>query len=283
MITQDQIIEARSIIKGKVHRTPLVPATSIGQQFGAQLFLKCENLQKTGSYKPRGGLNKVAHLSDEEKRRGLVVMSAGNLAQGVAFAARQVGVPCAVVMPSTAPIAKINAVKGYCADVVLHDDPATWFDKVEEVRAQRGAVVVDPWGDPLLLAGYATIGMEIVEDLPDVECVVVPVGGGSLIGGIASAIKLGRPSVRVIGVECASGTLMQQSLAAGKPLRITRTAVRRRVCDGQRRRDQRGDALAAATVQAGGGRRGRGGRGRAARGPGASQAQRASRRDSQRR
>ena len=190
---------------------------------GVRLHVKCENLQKTGSYKPRGGLNRLAQLDPEEKRRGVLVMSAGNLAQGVAYAARQAGVGCWVSMLATAPAAKIEAVRGYGAEVVLHPDPATWFEGVEALRVKLGAVLIDAWADAGLIAGYGSIGGEILEDLSDVDAVVVPVGGGTLISGIATAIKLARPTVRVVGAECASGRLVRDSVAAGKPLRIART------------------------------------------------------------
>jgi threonine dehydratase len=223
MITRDQLGQARAVIGGHVHRTPILSVASLGARCGVELHVKCENLQKTGSYKPRGGLNRIAQLGAEEKRRGVIVMSAGNLAQGVAYAARQAGVRCWVVMLETASATKIQAVRDYGAEVVLHPDPRTWFDRVEQLRARHGAIVIDPWADEALIAGYGSIGSEILEDLPDVETVVVPVGGGTLISGIATAIKLRRPTVRVVGVECASGRLLYESVAAGRPLRLTRT------------------------------------------------------------
>jgi threonine dehydratase len=223
MITRQAIDQARAVIAGHVHRTPLLSVASLGARCGVRLHVKCENLQKTGSYKPRGGVNRLAQLDPDEKRRGVIVMSAGNLAQGVAYAACQAGVHCWVSMLATASAAKIEAVRGYGAEVVLHPDPATWFDGVEALRVKHGAVLIDAWADAGLIAGYGTIGGEILEDLPDVDVVVVPVGGGTLISGIAAAIKLARPTARVVGVECASGRLVYDSVAAGKPLRITRT------------------------------------------------------------
>jgi threonine dehydratase len=222
MISREDLDRARAVIRGHVHRTPLLSAQSLGAASGIELHVKCENLQKTGAYKPRGGLNLVAGLDEAQKRRGLVVMSAGNLAQGVAYAAGRAGVLCWVVMLRTASAAKIRATQGYGAEVILHDDPVTWFDRVEEVRARHGALQVDPWGDPALVAGYGSIGGEILEQLPEVETVVVPVGGGTLVSGIAAAIKLHRPAVRVIGVELQSGRLVHDSIAAGKPLRLAR-------------------------------------------------------------
>ena len=217
MITREELDRARGVIRGKVHRTPLLSTESLGARCGVRLHVKCENLQKTGSYKPRGGVNRIAQLSADEKRRGVIVMSAGNLAQGVAYAARQAGVRCWVSMLSTAAAAKIDAVRGYGAEVVLHPDPATWFEGVEALRTQKGAILIDAWADAGLITGYGSIGAEILEDLPDVEVVVVPVGGGTLISGIAAAIKLHRPEVRVVGVECLPGRLVHDSVGAGKP------------------------------------------------------------------
>jgi threonine dehydratase len=222
MITREALDSARARILGHVHRTPLLSSASLGARCGVRLHVKCENLQKTGSYKPRGGVNRIGQLDAAEKRRGVLVMSAGNLAQGVAYAARQAGVRCWVSMLATAAAAKIDAVRGYGAEVVLHPDPATWFEGVEALRAEKGALLIDAWADAGLIAGYGSIGAEILEDLPDVEVVVVPVGGGTLVSGIAAAIKLRRPEVRVVGVECLPGRLVHDSVAAGKPQWIKR-------------------------------------------------------------
>jgi threonine dehydratase len=222
LITQAQIDEARAILKGKVHRTPLVPATTIGKQFGAQLYLKCENLQRTGSFKPRGALNKVAHLSAEEKAKGLIAVSAGNHAQGVAYAAQREGLKATIVMPENAPQAKADATRGYGAEVVLFGTIATIFEKAYEIQRERGYTFVHPFDDPYVIAGQATIGMEILEDVPDVDVIAVQIGGGGLLSGVAAAIKLNKPSVRVIGVESASGPAMQLSIQQGKIARITR-------------------------------------------------------------
>ncbi|MEP7200366.1 MAG: threonine/serine dehydratase [Chloroflexota bacterium] len=222
MITQAQIDEARSIIAGKVHRTPLVPATTIGQQFGAELYFKCENLQKTGSFKPRGALNKVAHLTAAEKAKGLIAVSAGNHAQGVAYAAQRENLKAIIVMPDNAPQAKVDATRGYGAEVVFGGDIGSIFDKALAMQREHGYTFVHPFDDPHVIAGQATIGMEILADLPDVEVVAVQIGGGGLLSGIAAAIKLNKPGVRVIGVESASGPAMQLSLQQGKAARITR-------------------------------------------------------------
>jgi len=213
---------AQERLAGKVHRTPLLSADSIGRRVGVRLFLKCENLQKTGSFKPRGALNKVLSLTVAERSKGIVTVSAGNHAQAVAWAARLVGAPCVVVMPSDAPRSKIDAVRGYGAEIVFHDDRGTLFVKLAEVRDARGMTFVHPFDDPVVLAGAGTVGLEIVEDLPEVDLVIVPVGGGGLLGGVATAVKFLRPESRVVAVELAAGPGLAPALAAGKPVPVPR-------------------------------------------------------------
>ncbi len=213
---------AQERIRGKVHRTPLLSAATLGDRVGARLFLKCENLQKTGSFKPRGALNKVLSLSSAERAKGIVTVSAGNHAQAVAWAARLVGTPCAVVMPSDAPRSKVEAVRGYRAEIVFHGDRGTLFVKLAEVRDSRGMTFVHPFDDPVVLAGAGTVGLELVEDLPEVDLVIVPVGGGGLLGGVATAIKSLRPAARVVAVELAAGPGLAPALAAGKPVPVPR-------------------------------------------------------------
>jgi threonine dehydratase len=193
-------------------------AQAIGARAGVELRLKCECFQKTGSFKPRGALNKVLSLPAADRARGLITVSAGNHAQAVAWAARHVGAPCVVVMPTAAPRSKLDAVRGYGAEVVLHDDRATLFDKLHEVEAARGLTFIHPFDDPVLLAGSATVGLELFEDAPDVEAVIVPVGGGGLLGGVASAIKALAPRVRIVAVELEAGPGLGPALAAGKPV-----------------------------------------------------------------
>jgi threonine dehydratase len=222
LIALSHIRAAAGRIAGKVHRTPLFTATGLGELFGARFFLKCENFQKTGSFKPRGALNKVLSLSPQERARGLVTVSAGNHAQALAWAARFAGAACTVVMPSGAPQSKIDATRGYGAEIVLHDDRATLFDKLAEVRDARGLVFVPPFDDPEIIAGAGTTGLEILEDLPDADVVLVPVGGGGVLAGIASAVKQFRPQAKVVGVELAEGPGLVPALAAGKPVTVTR-------------------------------------------------------------
>jgi threonine dehydratase len=222
VIPLPDIRAAAERIAGRVHRTPILSAASLGARAGVRLYLKCENLQKTGSFKPRGALNKVLSLSAEERARGLVTVSAGNHAQAVAWAAQIAGAACTVVMPTAAPQSKIDATRGYGAEIVLHDDRATLFDRLAEVRDARGLAFVHPFDDPDVVAGAGTIGLEILEDFADVDVVVVPVGGGGVLSGIASAIKQVRPRVRVVAVELAEGPGLAPALAAGKPVPVTR-------------------------------------------------------------
>ncbi len=222
MIPLDDIRAAAGRLRGKVHRTPLFSASQIGERAGVRLWLKCENFQKTGSFKPRGALNKVLSLSDADRARGLVTVSAGNHAAAVAWAARIAGCAAVVVMPTAAPRSKIEAVRGYGAEIVLHPDRATLFDRLREVQAARGLTFVHPFDDPVVLAGAGTAGLEIAEDATELDAVVVPVGGGGLLGGVASAVKQLRPRARVVAVELEAGPGLSPALAAGKPVTVTR-------------------------------------------------------------
>ncbi|MGH9364393.1 MAG: threonine/serine dehydratase, partial [Thermoanaerobaculia bacterium] len=217
-----EIRAAAARIAGKIHRTPILSAAQLGESARVRLFLKCESFQKTGSFKPRGALNKVLSLTEAERSRGLVTVSAGNHAQAVAWASRMARASCAVVMPTGAPRSKIEAVKGYGAEVILHEDRATLFDKLNEVREARGLTFVHPFDDPVVLAGAGTTGLEILEDLPEADYVLVPVGGGGLLGGVASAVKGLRPKTRVIAVELEAGPGLRPALSAGKPVPVPR-------------------------------------------------------------
>lgn len=222
MIGLEEVREAARRLAGKLHRTPLLSSVSLGERAGVCLFLKCESFQKTGSFKPRGALNRILALDPATRRRGLVTVSAGNHAQAVAWSARLVGAPCAVVMPADAPRGKMEAVRSYGAEIIAHPDRATLFDKLREVEAERGLVFVHPFDDPMVLAGAGTAGLEILEDLPEADAVVVPVGGGGLLGGIACAVKAIRPVCRVVGVELREGPGLEPALAAGRPVSVSR-------------------------------------------------------------
>jgi len=222
MLDLGVVLAARERIKGRVHHTPLFSSRILSELTGALLSLKCECFQKTGSFKARGALNKVLTLSDDERGAGLITVSAGNHAAAVAWAASQVGAPCVVVMPTDAPRSKVDAVRSYGAEVVAHEDRATLFDKLAQERDARGMVFVHPFDDPAVLGGAGTTGLEILEDLPDLDVVVVPVGGGGLLGGVATAIKSVAPDVRVVAVELAEGPGLQPALDAGEPVAVTR-------------------------------------------------------------
>lgn len=222
MLDFAMVLAAQERIKGRVHRTPLFSSRILSERAGAMLNLKCECFQKTGSFKARGALNKVLTLSDEERASGLITVSAGNHAGAVAWAASQVGAPCVVVMPTDAPTSKIDAVESYGAEIVTHPDRDTLFDKLAEERDARGMVFIHPFDDPAVLAGAGTTGLEILEDLPEVDVVVVPVGGGGLLGGVATAVKSVAPDVRIVAVELADGPGLQPALDADEPVAVAR-------------------------------------------------------------
>jgi threonine dehydratase len=216
------INRAAERIARHIVRTPLLACADLGERSGVTISLKCECFQQTGSFKARGALNKVLSLHAHEMKQGLIGVSAGNHAKALAWAARQVGVPCAVVMPADAPRSKIDAVRGYGAEAILHDDRAAVFDRLAKEQKARGAFFVHPFDDPTVIAGAGTVGLEIVEDSPAADAVLVPVGGGGLIAGIASAIKGLQPRTRVIGVELAAGPGLGPALKAGKPVTVKR-------------------------------------------------------------
>ncbi|HVB31736.1 MAG TPA: threonine/serine dehydratase [Gemmatimonadaceae bacterium] len=217
MLTIADIVAARERIAGRVHRTPTLSAERIGARVpgGVRLSLKCELLQKTGSFKVRGALNAVSLLTAAERGRGVVAVSAGNHAQALAWAARAAGVKCTVVMPSAASQAKLDATRGYGAEVVQYQWGSAMFDKARELAETHGYVFVHPFDDPRVVAGAGTVGLEILEDAPDVEAIVVPVGGGGLLAGIAVAVKETKPGVRVFGVEPVGAAALRRSLDAG--------------------------------------------------------------------
>jgi threonine dehydratase len=224
VIPLEEIRSAANRLLGRVHRTPLLSSAQIGGRARppVRLSLKCENFQKSGSFKARGALNKVLSLNEAERARGLVTVSAGNHAAAVAWAAKFAGCTAVVVMPSSAPRSKIEAVEGYGAEIVFHEDRATLFDRLREVERERGLTFVHPFDDPVVLAGAGTAGLEIAEDAPDADVVVVPVGGGGLLGGVASAIRQTLPKARIVAVELEAGPGLGPALAAGKPVPVPR-------------------------------------------------------------
>ena len=220
MITYEDILSARRVIDGRLHRTPVFSSETLSRLVGAQVALKAECLQKTGSFKPHGVLNKLSALGAEDKARGLITISAGNHAQALAWGARQVGAACTVVMPAHASRSKAAAAEGYGATVVLHGSMPEAFAKMDQLRVERNLTLIHPFDDPLIIAGQGTLGAEIVEQVPDVTKVVVPIGGGGLISGVALAVKHLRPRAAVYGVEPRGASAMAQSRAAGRPIRL---------------------------------------------------------------
>ncbi|HET8664791.1 MAG TPA: threonine ammonia-lyase [Nocardioides sp.] len=202
-------------------RTPMEGARWLSALTGSKVNLKCENLQRTGSFKIRGAYTRISRLSEEEKARGVVAASAGNHAQGVALAAQALGIKATIFMPEGAPIPKENATRGYGADVIFHgrylEDSLAEARKFEE---RTGAVLIHPFDNTDIVAGQGTCGLEILEQAPEVETVVVPCGGGGLLSGIAIAVKAKRPEVRMIGVQAAGAAAYPGSLAAGHPVKL---------------------------------------------------------------
>ena len=217
-VTLEDVKEARGIIEDAILKTDLLENVRLSEKTGAQVFYKCENLQRTGSFKIRGACNKIAHLTDEEKACGVIASSAGNHAQGVALGAKNAGIKATICMPANAPISKVAATKSYGAEVVLHgtvyDDA---YAKAVEIQTQTGATFLHPFDDKDVIAGQGTIGLEIYEQLDgNVDTVLVPIGGGGIIAGIATALKELNPNIKVIGVQTCNIPSMKKSYENGK-------------------------------------------------------------------
>jgi threonine dehydratase len=228
----ERIRQAGRELADYLRRTPTVYSYTFSEQAGCPVWLKLENLQRTGSFKLRGALWKVLALAPEERARGLVAASAGNHAQGVALAARLVGTTAVIVMPEATALNKIRRTQGYGAEVILHG--TSWDDsqaRAEELARASGATLVHPFDDPLVIEGQGTVGLEILEDLPAVRTVVVPIGGGGLAAGLALALKAARPAVRIVGVQAAGAAAMAESFARGTRLVHGRPAT---IADGIR-------------------------------------------------
>ena len=219
MVTIDKIFHAQTVLKGIIRPTPLAKAYGIAPE--CNLYFKPENLQNTGSFKLRGSGYKIAQLSDEEKARGVIACSAGNHAQGVALAASKCGISSLICLPDTAPISKVEATKSYGADVCLvegcYDDA---YQKALQLRDEKGYTFVHPFDDENVIAGQGTIGLEIIHDRDDIDAVIVPIGGGGLISGVACAIKSMNPRIKVYGVQAAGAPSMFNSVSHGKIERL---------------------------------------------------------------
>ena len=211
-VTLEDVRRARNAIAHLALRTPVFQARSLGRIAGCELLLKAENLQRTGSFKVRGAANKIAALSSDQKARGVIAASAGNHAQGVALVATNLGIPCAIVMPTGASLPKVEATRGYGATVLLQGDD---FDQAQRyarrVMREYGMTFIHAFDDPAVVAGQGTIGLEVLEQAEGLDTVVVPVGGAGLISGIGLAIKETAPGIRVIGVQAEAARIIRSS------------------------------------------------------------------------
>jgi threonine dehydratase len=222
MVTLDDIRTAADRVRGIARTTPLLDVSSLARR---PLFLKCESLQPGGAFKIRGAYNMVAQLTPEQRARGVVTYSSGNHGQAMALAARELGSPAVVVMPTTAPQIKVDGARAFGAEVIL--EGTTSVDRrtrAEQEAEARGLTMVPPFDHEWIIAGQGTLGLEILDQRPDVEAILVPVGGGGLLAGVATAVKSINPSVRVIGVEPAGAAAMKASFEAGQPVTLAKTA-----------------------------------------------------------
>lgn len=232
MLNINQIHEARERIASRIHRTPVITSHQFNEVAGKEVFFKCENFQRAGAFKIRGATNKIQSLTEDEKRRGIVAFSSGNHAQAVALAGREAGVRVIVAMPSDAPQAKVTATRGYGAEVVFYDRlkqdrEAFALDLAERERL----VMVPPYDDEMILAGQGTCGLELLEDVPDLDCVLAPCSGGGLFAGLATAAKAANPDIRCFPVEPADADDTRQSLLKGERVTIPPPAT---IADGLR-------------------------------------------------
>lgn len=222
-LTREDFEAAYARVAPHIRHTPLISSRILNEKTGGDVRLKAEIFQRTGSYKIRGPLNKFSYLTDEERKRGVVCSSAGNHAQGVALAARIYGIKAVVCMAANATPSKIEATKAYGAEVVLHGtiwDEAN--EKAKELVRERGLTYIHPFDDMQLIAGQGTLGLEVIRDYPDVDVIVVPIGGGGLISGVSQAVKAVKPSVKVIGVESSGAPGMRDSVRAGHVVTLDR-------------------------------------------------------------
>ncbi len=215
MLTMEMLQNAKEVLNGVARKTPLFASSYINPD--ADVYIKCENMQVTGSFKLRGAYFKTASLTEEEAKKGVIACSAGNHAQGVALAAQKKGIPAVICMPEAAPLAKVEATRGYGAEVVLvngvYDDAAA---KAKELQAEKGYTFLHPFNDAYVMAGQGTVGLEIMDEVADAEVVLVPIGGGGLISGVAFAIKQINPNCKVYGVQAAGAPSMLNSIRDGK-------------------------------------------------------------------
>jgi len=222
VISIDDVERAARTIAGRVHRTGFSRSATLSERLGAEVFLKEELFQRTGSFKVRGALNRIAELSGDERARGVISISAGNHAQALAWAAREAGLDALVVMWQGADESKVAATRGYGAAVDQEaPDPTQAFDRLDVLMAETGRTLVHPFNDPAVIAGQGTVGLEILEEREAPDVVVVPVGGGGLISGVATAVKARYPEARVIGIEPETSTALHSALEAGRSVPVT--------------------------------------------------------------
>lgn len=229
-VTFEDIVAAAERLEGVTHKTPVVTSRTLDKRAGAQAFLKCENFQRMGAFKFRGAYNRLAQLTEEERKRGVVSFSSGNHAQGVALAAHLLGIAATIVMPRDAPTAKLDATRGYGAEIVLYDRAEEDRDLVaRQIQQERGATLVPPYNDAHVIAGQGTTALELLKEVPDLDIILVPTGGAGLLSGTAVAAHGINPAIEVYGVEPEQGNDVQQSLAAGM---IVRIPVPKTIADG---------------------------------------------------
>jgi threonine dehydratase len=225
-VSLDDIVAAEERLRPYVHRTPLLTCTTLSRLAGCELTFKAEHLQRGGSFKLRGALNRLLLLSPDERARGVVAFSSGNHAQGVALAARLLGIPATLVMPSDAPRVKLEATAGYGAEIVTYDRQREDREAIAaRLSTERGATLVPPFDDPRVIAGQGTIGLELAAQQPDLEVALIPIGGGGLAGGMARALKARCPGIRIIGVEPEVAADAQASVREGRIVRIRQPAT----------------------------------------------------------
>jgi threonine dehydratase len=222
VLSIDDVERAARTISGRVHRTPLLRSATLSAELGAEVYFKAELFQRTGSFKVRGALNRIAELTLEERARGVITISAGNHAQAVAWAAREAGLDALVVSWKTADALKMTATRGYGATVDQHaENPTAAFDRLTELHDETGRTLVHPFDDLAVMAGQGTVGLEVLEDAPAADVVLVPVGGGGLVSGIATAVKARRPAARVVAVEPELSPALRKGLEAGRSVPVT--------------------------------------------------------------
>ncbi len=222
MVTLEDIMNAREVLKGIIHHTPLFRSNTFSRLSNAEVYLKAESLQKTGSFKVRGAYVKLNSLSDEQKKNGVIAASAGNHGQGVAYASRMLGIDCTIVMPVNASPAKVSAIRSYGANVILHGfvyDQA--WDKALEIARERELTIIHAFDDPYVIAGQGTIALEILDELSEFDAIILPVGGGGLAAGISIVLKRLKPSVKIIGVQSEAFNAMKLSLEHGSIVEIS--------------------------------------------------------------